>query len=155
FISLAFFSLAYAFLTNDFSVAYVANNSNTQLPWFYRFCAIWGAHEGSLLLWVFILNIWMSAVAICSARLPLETVARVLAVLAMISLGFLLFLLSTSNPFLRLLPDFPANGQDLNPLLQDPGLVTHPPMLYMGYVGFSVAFAFAIAGLMAGRLDAT
>ncbi|MFT3742007.1 MAG: heme lyase CcmF/NrfE family subunit [Gammaproteobacteria bacterium] len=155
FIALAFTALAFAFLSNDFSVAYVADNSNSQLPWFYRFCAIWGAHEGSLLLWVFILSLWMGAVAFFSQHLPLPTIARVLAVLAMISIGFLLFLLTTSSPFIRWLPNFPIDGQDLNPLLQDPGLVSHPPMLYMGYVGFSVAFAFAIAALLEGRLDAT
>lgn len=155
FIGFSFFILAYSFLNNDFSVAYVAANSNRHLPAIYRFCAIWGAHEGSLLLWVFILSIWSAAVSIFSRSLPLATVARVLSVLAMISTGFLLFLLTTSNPFLRLLQNIPADGQDLNPLLQDPGLVIHPPMLYMGYVGFAVAFAFAIAALIGGRLDAT
>ena len=154
FIGFSFFCLAYAFVSNDFSVLYVVNNSNSHLPLIYRFCAIWGAHEGSLLLWVFILSIWMMLVSIFSRSLPLEMVARVLAVLAMISFGFLLFLLTTSNPFLRLLTNALVDGQDLNPLLQDPGLVIHPPMLYMGYVGFSVAFAFAIAALISGRLDA-
>ncbi|HVV69279.1 MAG TPA: heme lyase CcmF/NrfE family subunit [Gammaproteobacteria bacterium] len=154
FVAFAFSALAYSFVSNDFSVAYVASNSNSQLPWIYRICAVWGAHEGSLLLWVFLLSGWMSAVAVFSRSLPLITRARVLAVLGMISTGFLLFLLLTSNPFLRLLPNVPADGQDLNPLLQDPGLVIHPPMLYMGYVGFAVAFAFAIAALMNGRLDA-
>ncbi len=154
FVSISFFILGYAFLSNDFSVAYVAENSNTQLPWIYRFCAIWGAHEGSLLLWVFILTIWMAAVSVWSRSLPLDMLARVLAVLALIAIGFYLFLLTTSDPFLRLLPNIPLNGNDLNPLLQDPGLVSHPPMLYMGYVGFSVAFAFAIAALLSGRLDA-
>ncbi len=154
FICIAFFSLAFAFVSNDFSVAYVAENSSSELPVIYRFCAIWGAHEGSLLLWVLLLSFWQVAVAIFSRSLPLETMARVLAVLGFISSGFLLFLLTTSNPFLRLLTNTPTNGQDLNPLLQDPGLVIHPPMLYMGYVGFSVAFAFAIAALLGGRLDA-
>ncbi len=154
FIGSAFMALAYCFVANDFSVTYVAANSNSQLPWIYRFCAVWGAHEGSLLLWVFLLSGWMTAVAVFSRSLPLDTVARVLAVLGMISTGFLLFLLLTSNPFLRLLPNVPPDGQDLNPLLQDPGLVIHPPMLYMGYVGFSVAFAFAIAALLGKRLDA-
>lgn len=154
FIGFAFFALAYAFISNDFSVEYVAENSNTQLPAIYRFCAVWGAHEGSLLLWVFILSLWTAAVAYFSRSLPLPTIARVLAVLGFISIGFLLFLLLTSNPFARLLTEIPANGLDLNPLLQDPGLVIHPPMLYMGYVGFSVAFAFAIAALISGRLDA-
>jgi cytochrome c-type biogenesis protein CcmF len=154
FIACAFAALAYAFLTNDFSVTYVAENSNRHLPTIYRFCAVWGAHEGSLLLWVFILSIWTCAVALFSNRLPVKMQTRVLAVLAMISFGFLLFLLLTSNPFARLLPNFPADGHDLNPLLQDPGLVIHPPILYMGYVGFSVPFAFAIAVLLSGRFDA-
>lgn len=155
FIGIAFAILAYAFITNDFSVRYVAENSNTSLPLIYRFCAIWGAHEGSLLLWVFILSIWTALVALLSKNLPPDLIARVLAVLAMISVGFLLFLLMTSDPFTRILPNIPGNGRDLNPLLQDPGLIIHPPMLYMGYVGFSVAFAFAIAALIGGRLDAT
>lgn len=155
FIAFAFITLAYGFITNDFSIVYVAQNSNSHLPLMYRFCAIWGAHEGSLLLWTFILAIWMSAVAAFSSRLPLETIARVLSVLAMISFGFLLFMLKTSDPFLRYLPTFPADGHDLNPLLQDFGLAIHPPMLYAGYVGFSVAFAFAIAALIGGRLDST
>lgn len=153
FIGLAFFCLAYAFISNDFSVAYVAENSNSHLPAIYRFCAVWGAHEGSLLLWVFILSIWMIAVSLCSHHLPESVVARVLSVLGMISVGFLLFLLLTSDPFVRLLPNLPVDGRDLNPLLQDPGLVSHPPMLYMGYVGFSVVFAFAIAGLMGKHFD--
>ncbi len=154
FIGIAFVILAHAFLTNDFSVAYVAMNSNRALPDFYKFCAIWGAHEGSMLLWVFVLSIWMCAVALFSRQLPLETVARVLAVMGMISVGFMLFFLATSDPFTRILPNIPINGRDLNPLLQDPGLAIHPPMLYMGYVGFSVAYAFAIAALISGRLDA-
>ncbi len=154
FTGMAFSSLAYCFLTNDFSLAYVAENSNTHLPAIYRFCAIWGAHEGSLLLWVFILTTWNFAVSRWSSQLPEEMLARVLAVMAMIAVGFDLFLLFTSNPFMRLLPNIPLDGNDLNPILQDPGLVSHPPMLYMGYVGFSVAFAFAIAALMGGRLDA-
>jgi cytochrome c-type biogenesis protein CcmF len=154
FIGLAFFSLAYAFVNNDFSVAYVAANSNRHLPLIYRFCAVWGAHEGSLLLWVFILSLWMAAVSYFSRSLPLAMTARILAILGMISVGFLLFILLTSNPFLRLLPNVPPDGQDLNPLLQDPGLAIHPPLLYMGYVGFSVAFAFALAALLTGRLDA-
>ncbi len=154
FIAVAFCLLAYAFLSNDFSVAYVANNSNSQLPLIYRFCAVWGAHEGSLLLWVFLLSLWTMGVAWFSQRLPLQMMARVLGILGIISVGFLVFLLATSNPFLRVLPNIPTEGLDLNPLLQDPGLVTHPPMLYMGYVGFSVAFAFAISALLSGRLDA-
>lgn len=154
FVATSFFILAYCFLTNDFSVSYVAKNSNLHLPLIYRFCAIWGAHEGSLLLWVFILSIWTLAVSIFSRRLPLEMLARILAVMAMISVGFYLFLLVTSDPFQRMLPNIPINGSDLNPILQDPGLAIHPPMLYMGYVGFSVAFAFAISGLISGRFDA-
>lgn len=153
FIGFAFFVLAYSFVVNDFSIAYVTANSNRYLPGMYRFAAVWGAHEGSLLLWVFILSVWMAAVSFLSRSLPLETVARVLAVLGIISIGFLLFMLLTSDPFTRLLPSVPFNGRSLNPLLQDPGLVGHPPMLYMGYVGFSVAFAFAIAALIEGRLD--
>ena len=153
FVSIAFLCLAYAFLSNDFSVAYVTAHSNTALPVIYRFCAIWGAHEGSMLLWVLTLNLWTVAVAFCSQNLPLVTVARVLSVLGMVSVAFLSFILATSNPFLRLLPLAPTNGRDLNPILQDPGLVSHPPMLYMGYVGFSVAFAFAIAALLGGRFD--
>lgn len=154
FVGFSFFALAYCFISNDFSVAYVAENSNTKLPIIYRFCAVWGAHEGSLLLWVFILSIWSTAVSVFSRHLPLEMLARVLSVLALVSIGFYLFLLITSDPFQRLLPNVPVNGQDLNPILQDPGLAIHPPMLYMGYVGFSVAFAFAIAALISGRLDA-
>lgn len=154
FILLSFFILIYAFVNNDFSVAYVAANSNDHLPLFYRIAAVWGAHEGSLLLWVSVLAIWTIAVAKFSQSLPQEAIARVLAVLALISIGFLLFMLTTSDPFARILPEIPLNGQDLNPLLQDPGLVSHPPMLYMGYVGFSVAFAFAIAGLLSGKIDA-
>ncbi|TCV89504.1 heme lyase CcmF/NrfE family subunit [Sulfurirhabdus autotrophica] len=149
----AFGCLVYAFLTNDFSVLYVASNSNSDLPAVYRFGAVWGGHEGSLLLWVLILGGWTFAVSIFSKHLPDDTVARVIGVMGLVSVGFLAFLLFTSNPFDRLFP-MPFNGRDLNPLLQDPGLVFHPPMLYMGYVGFSVAFAFAIAALMSGRLDA-
>ena len=151
-VSLAFAALAYAFQENDFSVRYVAENSNTRLPAMYRFAAVWGGHEGSLLLWLELLAIWTVSVAIFSRQMPLAMVARVIAVLGLVSTGFLLFVLTTSNPFERLFP-VPIEGKDLNPLLQDPGLVIHPPMLYMGYVGFSVAFAFAIAALLAGRLD--
>ncbi len=154
FIALAFATLANAFLHNDFSVLYVAEHSNSGLPMQYRFAAIWGGHEGSLLLWVTILSIWTAAVATFSKHLPEEMVARVLGVMGLVSVGFILFMLLTSNPFDRLLPAA-ADGQELNPLLQDPGLVIHPPMLYMGYVGFSVAFAFAIAALLGGKLDAT
>jgi len=153
FVLLAFVILSYLFLINDFSVTYIARNSNSALPWYYRLSAVWGAHEGSLLLWVFLLSLWSSAVALLSKHLPGESIARVLAVLGFVSLGFYLFVLLTSNPFLRTLPYFPVDGRDLNPLLQDIGLILHPPMLYMGYVGFSVAFAFAIAALLEGRLD--
>jgi len=152
FVAIAFAVLTAAFVTQDFSVAYVAQNSNSLLPWYYRYSAVWGAHEGSLLLWVLILNAWTVAVALCSRRLPDAFIARVLGVLGFVSLGFLLFTVLTSNPFLRALP-MPADGNDLNPVLQDPGLIMHPPMLYMGYVGFSVAFAFAIAALLGGNLD--
>jgi cytochrome c-type biogenesis protein CcmF len=154
FAAIAFACLAYSFVSNDFSVLNVATNSNSNLPGFYRLAATWGSHEGSLLLWVLMLTVWMLAVSVFSRHLPLEMVARILGVMALISVGFLLFMLFTSNPFQRLLPAAP-DGNDLNPLLQDPGMVIHPPMLYMGYVGFSVAFAFAIAALLGGKLDAT
>jgi cytochrome c-type biogenesis protein CcmF len=153
FIALSFAALVYAFLTDDFSVALAANHSNTLLPVIYKICAVWGNHEGSLLLWVLLLSLWTVAVALFSRQLPEDMVARVLSVMGMISVGFLLFTLVTSNPFLRNLPIAPLEGQDLNPLLQDFGMIIHPPMLYMGYVGFSVAFAFAIAALSSGRLD--
>jgi cytochrome c-type biogenesis protein CcmF len=154
FMAIAFICLVQSFLTNDFSVLYVAEHSNSQLPSHYRFAAVWGGHEGSLLLWAFILSIWTIAVASFSKHLPEEMVARVLGVMGLISVGFLLFMLFTSNPFDRLIPTA-MDGRDLNPLLQDPGLVIHPPMLYMGYVGFSVAFAFALSALLGGKLDAT
>ncbi|QCS66609.1 heme lyase CcmF/NrfE family subunit [Achromobacter denitrificans] len=151
--TVAFFCLAWAFVDNDFSVLYVAANSHADLPAGYRFAAVWGGHEGSLLLWLYLLTAWSLAVALCSRQLPLPFVGRVLAVMGWISVGFLLFLLFLSNPFERLMPPAMA-GRDLNPLLQDPGMIVHPPMLYMGYVGFSVAFAFAIAALLSGELDA-
>ena len=154
FVAIAFCCLAYSFINNDFSVLNVATNSNSQLPLQYRLAATWGSHEGSLLLWTFMLTIWMVAVTLFSNHLPDEMVARVLGVMATISTGFLLFMLLTSNPFQRLIP-VPPDGRDLNPLLQDPAMVAHPPMLYMGYVGFCVAFAFAISALIGGRLDAT
>ena len=154
FVATAFCCLAYSFISNDFSVLNVATNSNSQLPLHYRLAATWGSHEGSLLLWTFMLTIWMVAVTLFSKHLPNEIVARVLSVMAVISTGFLLFMLLTSNPFDRLFP-VPPDGRDLNPLLQDPAMVAHPPMLYMGYVGFSVAFAFAISALIGGKLDAT
>ncbi|MBS7457556.1 heme lyase CcmF/NrfE family subunit [Coralloluteibacterium stylophorae] len=149
----AFGLLAHAFMTQDFSVLYVAENSNSLLPMVYRFTAVWGAHEGSLLLWVLMLSGWTAAVALFSRSLPLPVVARVIGVMGIVAVGFLLFTLLTSNPFERLLPAA-QEGRDLNPLLQDPGMVIHPPMLYMGYVGFAVAFAFAIAALLDGRVDA-
>ena len=149
----SFLLLMQAFIVNDFTVAYVVNNSNSQLPLYYRIAATWGAHEGSLLLWVLMLSGWTLAVAIFSRTMPQDAIARVLAVMGMINVGFLLFIIFTSNPFTRTLPDYPIDGHDLNPMLQDIGLIFHPPLLYMGYVGFSVAFAFAIASLMTGRLD--
>jgi cytochrome c-type biogenesis protein CcmF len=149
----SFLCLSYAFYTNDFSVMYVAQHSNSQLPDLYRVSAVWGGHEGSLLLWLLMLCSWMMAVSIFSRQLPDVMVSRVLGVLGLIAVGFLLFMLITSNPFLRL-SDIPADGRDLNPLLQDPGLVFHPPMLYMGYVGLAIPFAFSIAALLNGRLDA-
>ena len=151
--SLSFAALAWSFYTNDFSVQYVANHSNAQLPTLFRFGAVWGGHEGSLLLWVLMLSGWTVAVAQFSRTLDDTMVARVLGVLGLVTVGLLLFILFTSNPFDRLLPAA-ENGRDLNPLLQDPGLIFHPPMLYMGYVGFAVAFAFAFAALLSGRLDA-
>ena len=152
-VALAFACLVAAFLGNDFSVRYVAQHSNTKLPAMYRAAAVWGGHEGSLLLWLLMLSGWTLAVSLLSRQLPRAMVARVVGVLGLVAAGFLLFILATSNPFERLLPAA-DEGHDLNPLLQDPGLVFHPPMLYMGYVGFSVAFAFAIAALLSGRLDA-
>ena len=152
-VAVAFGCLTAAFVQHDFSVAYVATNSNSALPLQYRIAGVWGGHEGSLLLWVQMLCVWMVAVAAFSHHLPQAVVARILAVMGLISVGFLLFMLLTSNPFDRLFP-IPADGRDLNPLLQDPGMVFHPPMLYMGYVGFSVAFAFAVAALIGGNLDA-
>lgn len=154
FAALSFACLVVLFLGDDFSVRYVANNSHTLLPDRYKISAVWGAHEGSLLLWVLILSGWTLALAIFSRSLPLILLARVLSVMGMIAVGFYLFVIFTSNPFERLLPFSPAQGGDLNPLLQDIGLILHPPLLYMGYVGFSVGFAFALAALMGGRLDA-
>lgn len=152
FLGLAFLSLVYAFSIDDFSLIYVATNSSRELPLMYKLCAVWGGHEGSMLLWVMILSTWM--VAITFFRKPLSDVmlARVLVVLASVAIGFLLFILATSNPFTLLYDNIPLNGRDLNPLLQDPGFIFHPPMLYMGYVGFSVSFAFAIAALWAGDI---
>ncbi|HVC02897.1 MAG TPA: heme lyase CcmF/NrfE family subunit [Steroidobacteraceae bacterium] len=152
FVAMSFGCLVHSFVVNDFSVLYVANNSNTDLPLFYRVTAVWGAHEGSLLLWIMILSIWNLAVAAFSRGLPARFASRVLGVLGTVSSGFMLFTLWTSNPFKRLLPAAP-NGASLNPILQDVALSIHPPMLYMGYVGFSVAFAFAIAAMLEGHLD--
>jgi cytochrome c-type biogenesis protein CcmF len=154
FVAIAFFCLAYSFVNSDFSVVNVAQNSNSKLPLQYRFAATWGSHEGSLLLWTFMLACWSVAVSVFSKHLPNDMVARVLGVMGLVSVGFLIFMLFTSNPFDRMLPGA-MEGSDLNPLLQDPGMVCHPPMLYMGYVGFSVAFAFAISALLSGQMDAT
>ncbi|MFT5708527.1 MAG: cytochrome c-type biogenesis protein CcmF [Oceanospirillaceae bacterium] len=153
FLAVSIICLGYAFATDDFSVKYVAGNSNSALPIYFKLSAIWGGHEGSLLLWVFILSGWIFAVAIKSDGLPMDIMARVLSVLGMVGVGFISFTLITSSPFERLLLNTPAEGADLNPLLQDIGLIIHPPLLYMGYVGFSVAFAFAIAALLSGKLD--
>ncbi|BFI95732.1 MAG: heme lyase CcmF/NrfE family subunit [Rhodanobacter sp.] len=152
FVAMAFGILAYAFLHFDFSVQYVADNSNLALPWYYRIAAVWGAHEGSLLLWILILNLWTVALAALSHKLPEVFAARVLGVMGLVAVGFLAFTLFTSDPFTRLLP-MPADGADLNPVLQDPGMTFHPPVLYMGYVGFSVAFAFSIAALLGGEME--
>ena len=148
-------ALIYAFVTNDFTVAYVASHSNSLLPIHYRVTAVWGGHEGSFLLWVFIYALWMAAVAVRSKAIPLLMRSRVLGVMGLVSIGFYLFLLVMSNPFETLLPYFPVDGNDLNPLLQDFAMIIHPPLLYMGYVGLSVSFAFAIAALLTGKLDAT
>jgi len=153
FVATAFGCLTYAFVANDFTVAYVASNSNSALPLAYRVSGVWGGHEGSILLWILMLCVWTVGVTLFSRQLPDDMVARVLGVMGLVSTGFLVFILFTSSPFLRLFPA-PADGRDLNPLLQDPGMVVHPPMLYMGYVGFSIAFSFAVAALLSGRLDA-
>jgi cytochrome c-type biogenesis protein CcmF len=152
---IAYLCLTYAFVTDDFSVNYVAQNSNSKLPIYYKITAVWGGHEGSFLLWVLIFAIWTLAVAMFSKGIPEAMVSRVLSVLGMVSISFYLFMLITSNPFDSMLPFFPVDGRDLNPLLQDFGMIIHPPLLYMGYVGFSVAFAFAIAALIGGQLDST
>ena len=152
-VAASYLALTVAFMRNDFSVLYVAQNSNTALPMAYKIAAVWGGHEGSLLLWILMLVGWMAAVAGFSRHLPLPVLARIVSVMALVSVGFMLFTLLTSNPFDRLFPAAP-DGRDLNPLLQDPGMIFHPPLLYMGYVGFSVAFAFAVAALIGGNLDA-
>lgn len=154
FTAIAFALLVWGFVSNDFSIAYVAANSNSQLPVAYRVTAVWGSHEGSFLLWMLMQAGWIAAVAIFSRSMPLPMIARVLAILGLVSIGFYLFMLTVSNPFDPSLPLIPVDGRDLNPLLQDPGMIIHPPLLYMGYVGFSVAFAFAIAALLSGKLDA-
>jgi len=153
FIAISYACLTWAFYVDDFSVKYVAGHSNSLLPVIYKICAVWGGHEGSLLLWALMLVGWTFAVSIFSKKMPLEVVARVLSVMGMVAVGFLAFTIITSNPFERILPNTPTDGSDLNPLLQDPGFIIHPPMLYMGYVGFSVVFAFAIAALIGGRVD--
>ncbi|HIE55006.1 MAG TPA: c-type cytochrome biogenesis protein CcmF, partial [Chromatiaceae bacterium] len=153
FLLISFACLTWSFMQSDFSVLYVASNSNTLLPDIFKFSAVWGAHEGSLLLWALILAAWTAAVTVFGRSLPPLMMARVLGVLGLVSLGFLAFLIFTSNPFERLVPAA-SEGRDLNPLLQDVGLVLHPPMLYMGYVGFAIPFAFAIAAMLGGRLDA-
>ena len=152
-VGFAFAILTYGFVVQDFSLQYVAENSNSQLPMVYRYTAVWGAHEGSLLLWALVLALWTAAVALFSRALPDTVVARVLGVMGVVSVGFLAFLIFTSNPFERLLPAV-IEGRDLNPLLQDSGMIIHPPMLYFGYVGFAVPFAFAIAALLDGKIDA-
>ncbi len=154
FVAIAFGLLMQAFIVNDFSVLYVASHSNSELPLMYRISAVWGAHEGSLLLWALTLSLWTVAVCAFSRKLPQAMACKVIGVLGLVSVGFLLFTLATSNPFERLIPAA-LDGRDLNPLLQDPGLAIHPPMLYMGYVGFSVAFAFAVAAMLEGKLDAS
>ncbi|MFC2992312.1 MULTISPECIES: heme lyase CcmF/NrfE family subunit [Halomonas] len=154
FVAIAYACLTASYMLDDFSVANVANNSNSMLPWYYKFSAVWGNHEGSVLLWSLMLAGWGYFAASFSRELPRDMVARVLGVMGLVCVGFLLFILVTSNPFERILPHVPTDGADLNPLLQDIGLIMHPPMLYMGYVGFSVVFAFAIAALLGGRLDA-
>lgn len=150
---ISFIALTFAFIQDDFSVLYVSQNSTIALPFFYKISAVWGAHEGSLLLWVLIMSVWSLLVALYSRHLPSDIIALVLAVMGFITAGFIAFMLITSNPFERILPLPPADGSDLNPLLQDPGLIFHPPILYMGYVGLSVAFSFAIAALASGRFD--
>ncbi|HUG99235.1 MAG TPA: heme lyase CcmF/NrfE family subunit [Gammaproteobacteria bacterium] len=152
FVCIAYAGLTYAFIQNDFSVAYVAGHSNSGLPFMYRIAAVWGGHEGSMLLWILMLAAWGALLGVFTRRIPLQTAAKVLGVMGVVSVAFMWFTLATSNPFDRLIPA-PMDGRDLNPLLQDPGLVIHPPMLYMGYVGFAVAFSFAIAAMIEGKLD--
>lgn len=153
-LSVSFGSLFYLFAVNDFTVQYVVHNSNSTLPLEYRLSAVWGSHEGSLLLWIWLLSLWSVAVATFSRQMPNEAVARVLSVMGLISIGFMLFIIFTSNPFDRTFPDFPADGRELNPMLQDVGLIFHPPLLYLGYVGFAVSFAMSVATLIGGVFDA-
>lgn len=153
FVFVSFSCLSYAFYTNDFSVSAVAQNSNSTLPMLYRIAALWGAHEGSLLLWVLILSTWITLLSVYSRSLPLFFTAHILAILGMVSVGFLLFLLVTSNPFARLLPNIPVDGRDLNPLLQDAALTIHPPLLYIGYTGLAIPFAFAVSVLCLGKCE--
>jgi cytochrome c-type biogenesis protein CcmF len=153
FVFISYLALTHAFVVHDFSVAYVAGHSNSQLPLMYRISGVWGGHEGSMLLWILMLAAWGGLLGVYTKRIPLQTAAKVLGVMGVVSVGFMWFTLATSNPFDRLIPA-PLDGRDLNPLLQDPGLVIHPPMLYMGYVGFAVAFSFAIAAMIEGKLDA-
>ncbi|MBT8442033.1 MAG: cytochrome c biogenesis protein CcsA, partial [Gammaproteobacteria bacterium] len=152
FIALSFGFLTYAFVVNDFSVLIVASHSNSALPIMYRVAAVWGGHEGSLLLWMLLLAGWTLAVVVSGRKLPEDVYARIIGVMGFLSAGLMLYILSVSNPFLRLSP-VPFDGNDLNPLLQDPAMAIHPPMLYAGYVGFAVAFAFAVAAMLAGRID--
>ncbi|MCY7294400.1 heme lyase CcmF/NrfE family subunit [Alteromonas sp. a30] len=153
FTAIAFACLTYSFVTDDFTLSYVAHNSNSLLPIQYKYTAVWGGHEGSFLLWVLMFSGWTFAVSLFSKAIPQEMVARVLGILGVVAVGFYLFIIIASNPFESLLPFYPVDGRDLNPLLQDIGMIIHPPMLYMGYVGFSVAFAFALAALLSGQLD--
>jgi cytochrome c-type biogenesis protein CcmF len=153
FLAICLAVLAHAFVTDDFSVRFVAQHSNTLLPVQYKFTAVWGGHEGSFLLWTFMLAGWTLAVSIFSRNMPLDFIARVMSVLGVILTAYILFMLATSNPFDRVVPLAPADGADLNTALQDFGFIVHPPILYMGYVGFSVVFAFAVAALLSGRLD--
>lgn len=152
FIALSFGLLTYAFVVNDFSVLIVASHSNSELPLLYRVAAVWGGHEGSLLLWMLLLSGWTLAVVVSGRHLPRDIYARIIGVMGFISAGLMLYILAASNPFLRLSPA-PFDGNDLNPLLQDPAMALHPPLLYAGYVGFSVAFAFAVAAMLAGHID--
>ncbi|HCD28612.1 MAG TPA: heme lyase NrfEFG subunit NrfE, partial [Gammaproteobacteria bacterium] len=154
FAGIAFVALVWSFAVDDFSVSYVANHSNSLLPWYYKISATWGGHEGSFLLWIVIMSVWMLLFALRQNAYPQEFSRKVLGILALLNLGFICFALFSSNPFLRLIPMTPADGADLNPLLQDFGLIVHPPLLYAGYVGLAMPFAFAVAALLEGRIDA-